>query len=224
MEAAKPRLIVDTKEQKSKDVPDFTVGKQKFKSDLIPAALLIARYFNAEQAAIDAIEADLGSLEQQLDEQREEQAGEGGLLEEVVDDKGKISRKAVAARLKAIGKAKDDAEERKALQAYAGLLDSQADAKAKLKDAQEALEKAVAAKYGTLTEVEIKRLVVEDKWLAVLQADVQGELDRVSQALTGRIRELAERYAVPLSELADEVDTLSARTVEHLKKMGAQWK
>jgi type I restriction enzyme M protein len=45
VEAAKPRIIVDTKEQKSKDAPDFTVGKQKFKSDLIPAALLIAIYF-----------------------------------------------------------------------------------------------------------------------------------------------------------------------------------
>ena len=54
MDAAKPRLIVETKEQKSKEQPDFTVGKQKFKSDLIPAALLIARYFAAEQAAIES--------------------------------------------------------------------------------------------------------------------------------------------------------------------------
>jgi hypothetical protein len=34
---------------------------------------------------------------------------------------------------------------------------------------------------------------------------VQGELDRVSQTLTGRIRELAERYATPLPQLTDEV-------------------
>ncbi len=37
VDAAKPRLIVATKEQKSKEQPDFTVGKQKFKSDLIPS-------------------------------------------------------------------------------------------------------------------------------------------------------------------------------------------
>jgi type I restriction enzyme M protein len=39
---------------------------------------------------------------------------------------------------------------------------------------------------------------------------VQGELDRVSQTLTGRIRELAERYATPLPKLTDEVATLSS--------------
>jgi type I restriction enzyme M protein len=33
--------------------------------------------------------------------------------------------------------------------------------------------------------------VVDDKWLATLAAAVQGELDRVSQTLTGR-------YATPL--------------------------
>jgi len=81
----------------------------------------------------------------------------------------------------------------------------------------------VAAKYGQLNEAEIKTLVVDDKWLAALAAAVQSELDRVSQALTGRIRQLAERYAVPLPALADEVDTLAARVDEHLKKMRFVW-
>jgi len=224
VDAAKPRLIVETKEQKSKEQPDFTVGKKKFKSDLIPAALLIARYFAPEQTAIEALESEVGALEQQLDEIKEEHGGEGGLLEEVLDEKGKISRKAVAARLKEIGRDAEDAEERKALENYAALLDQQADAKSRLKVAQEALEVKVAAKYGKLIEAEIKILVVEDKWLAQLAADVQSELDRVSQALTGRMRQLVERYATPLPQLTEDVKTLSARVDEHLKKMGAVWK
>jgi len=52
---------------------------------------------------------------------------------------------------------------------------------------------------------------------------VQGELDRVSQTLTGRIRQLAERYAAPLPKLNDEVAALAARVEGHLKKMGAVW-
>ena len=80
------------------------------------------------------------------------------------------------------------------------------------------------AKYPKLTEDEIKTLVVDDKWLATLAAAVQGELDRVSQTLTGRIRELAERYATPLPQLTDEVATLATRVDGHLKKMGAVWK
>ena len=223
-EAAKPRLIVETKQQKSKEVPDFTLGKQKFKSDLIPASLLIARYFKAEQSAIEAMEAELCALEQQLDELKEEHGGEGGLLEEVVDEKGRISKKTVAARLKEIGRDPECAEERKALECYAALLDDQADAKGRLKAAQEALEGRVAAKYGTLTEAEIKGIVVEDKWLSALSAEVQGELDRVSQALTGRIRQLAERYANPLPQLIEDVTALAACVDEHLRRMGAVWK
>lgn len=140
-----------------------------------------------------------------------------------MDAKGKISKKAVAARLKEIGGDADFDDERKALENYAALLDQQADVKSRLKAAQDALEAKVAAKYGKLTEAEIKTLVVDDKWLAQLAADVQSELERVSQALTGRIRQLADRYAAPLPQLTEDVKTLAARVDEHLKKMGAVW-
>ena len=78
-------------------------------------------------------------------------------------------------------------------------------------------------KYPQLTEAEIKTLVVDDKWLTTITAAVQGELERVSQTLTGRIRQLAERYATPLPKLIDEVEALSARVDEHLKQMGLVW-
>jgi type I restriction enzyme M protein len=48
---------------------------------------------------------------------------------------------------------------------------------------------------------------------------VQGELDRVSQTLTGRIRQLAERYATPLPQIVDEVEKLAARVEGHLRTM-----
>ena len=60
--------------------------------------------------------------------------------------------------------------------------------------------------------------------MARLATAVQGELDRVSQTLTGRIGELAERYATPLPQLIDEVTMVAARVEEHFKKMGASWK
>ena len=82
----------------------------------------------------------------------------------------------------------------------------------------------VAAKYEQLTETDIKTLAVDDKWVATLATAVQGELDRVSQTLTGRIRELAERYESPLPQIVDEVAALSAKVDEHLKKMGVTWK
>jgi type I restriction enzyme M protein len=66
--------------------------------------------------------------------------------------------------------------------------------------------------------------VVDDKWLRTLAAAVQSELERVSQTLAGRIRQLAERYATPLPRLTDDVAVLAARVNGHLKKMGAVWK
>lgn len=56
-----------------------------------------------------------------------------------------------------------------------------------------------------------------------LCASLQAELYRVSQILTRHIRELAERYATPLPALADEVEALSAKVGEYLKRMGVVW-
>lgn len=103
------------------------------------------------------------------------------------------------------------------------LLEEQATLKAKLKEAEEELDQLAYEKYPQLTEDEIKTLVVDDKWLTTLSNVVQSELDRVSQTLTGRIRQLAERYAKPLPKLLDEVAALAARVEGHLKKMGAVW-
>ena len=246
IDAAKPRLIVETKEKKSKEQPDFTVGKRKFRSDLIPASLLVARYFVAEQEAIEKLESEIAAIGQAMEEIAEEHSGEGGLLEDAKNDKDKLTKASVAARLKEIfpgnakpqlgrkgdtaepelgapGSAPDEyADERKVLREYLALIEKEAATAAKLKTAQDALEAKVAAKYGQLTEAEIKVLVVEDKWLAALSVAVQSELDRISQALTGRIRQLAERYATPLPQLTGEVATLAARVDEHLKRMGCQ--
>ncbi len=231
VKGAQPREIVQVKDKNNKltwpEPHDYLKGKRRFKSDLVPAPILVARYFPAERDAIEALDNQLATLEQQLEEMREENSGEDGLLAEVIEgegDKQKIAAKAVKARLKEIGKDPLYADERAALEAYADLLDQQSEAKAERKTAQEDLEEKIDAKYPKLTEAEIKTLVVDDKWMARLSAAVQGELDRVSQTLTGRVRQLAERYAAPLPQLTEEVATLAARVNEHLKKMGEVWK
>ena len=221
IEAAKPRAMVEDK--KSKDKPDFAIGKQKFKAELIPPSLLIARYFAAEQATIEKLESEAAAVAQQMEELAEEHGGEEGLLAEAKNDKDKITKASVASRLKEVGLDRDAAEERKVLGEYLALVDKEAKVSVKAKAAQEELIAKVAAKYGKVTEDDIKPLVIEDKWLATLEASVQAELDRVSQTLTGRIRELSERYAMPLPKLAGELSILAARVDEHFKKMSATW-
>ena len=220
VKAAQPQLIIEDKSKKTKAKPDFAIGKKKYSAELLPPALVIARYYAEDQAGIDAMEAEIAALEQELEEMAEEHGGEDGLLAEAKNDKGKLTKASAAARLKDIKKDPDAADERKVLQAYVKLAEQASDTGTKLKTAQEELTEKVAAKYPKLTEDEIKTLVVSDKWLATLAAAVQGELDRVSQTLTGRIRQLAERYASPLPQLTDEVEHLAAKVAQHLTKMG----
>jgi len=78
--APQPREIIQVKNKENKLVwpekEDFKKGKRRFKSDLVPAAILIARYFAAARDGIAAIEAELAGIEQQLDETRAEHTGE----------------------------------------------------------------------------------------------------------------------------------------------------
>jgi type I restriction enzyme M protein len=223
VDAAKPKLIIEDKSKKAKTKPDLVVGKKKYTTELIPPQLVIARYFAKDQATIEELEAQQSALEQQLEEIAEEHGGEGGLLEDAKNDKDKLTKASATARLKEIKADKDAADERQELQAYLSLLDHETSLNSSIKASQEALISKVAAKYEQLTEVEIKTLVVVDKWISTLTTAVQGELDRVSQTLTTRIRELADRYESPLPNILEELSVLSAKVDEHLKKMGAVW-
>ena len=55
---------------------------------------------------------------------------------------------------------------------------------------------------------------------ATIAAAIHGEMDRISQALTQRVKELAERYDTPMPQMASRVAELEARVNQHLAKMG----
>ena len=71
-----------------------------------------------------------------------------------------------------------------------------------------------------MTEDDVKQLVVCDKWMHTIETAIKGEIDHISQHLTNRIKELAERYATPLPEIDKQVNDLEAKVNAHLEKMG----
>ena len=230
VKGAQPREIMRVRDKNNKLVwpepHDYLKGKRRFKSDLVPASILVARYFVVERSALEALDNQLAALEQKLKEMREEEGGEEGLLTEVIEgegDKQKITVKAAKARLKEIDADPLYADERAALVRYADLLKRQSNAKAKRKVAKVDLDEKISAKYASLRQAEIKALVVDDKWMAHLSTSIQSEIDRISQTLTGRVRQLAERYAAPLPTLTEEVGRLAARVEGHVKRIGAVW-
>lgn len=219
-EAARPRAVVEDKARNIKETPDLTIGRQKYKMDLLPPALIVARYFAAEQAELEKLQLAADEAAQNLESFVEEHSGEEGALEDVVNEKGKVSKAAVNQKLKEIGADAELAEERQALKKCLELIEEEAAARKAVKEAQEALDRKTLEQYGQLTEDEIKSLVVQDKWFAALGEAVEGEIQRVVQRLAGRIKELEERYAEPLPQIEQEVATYEAKVREHLRKMG----
>ncbi len=210
---AKPARILETdKKGKTKD--------KGWACDLVPKSLIVARYFAKEQAAIDATLAELEAATASLAELEEEHSGDEGYLGAL----DKIAKAEINARLKEIKGDKTAKEEIAVLKRWLDINEREAVLKRAVKEQEAALDTLAYEKYPKLTDADIKTLVIDDKWMTHLSAAVQGELDRVSQTLTGRIRELAERYATPLPQLTDEVAMLSARVEEHLKLMGASWR
>jgi type I restriction enzyme M protein len=194
-------------------------GKRKDKGwacDLIPKALIVKRYFANEQSTLDAKDAELEATVATIAELEEEHGGEEGAFGAL----DKIAKAEVNARLKEIDGDKESQDEAAVLRRWLDLSESETALKRAVKEQETALDALAYEKYPKLSITDIKTLVVDDKWMTDLSATVQGELDRVSQTLTGRIRELAERYATPLPTLVDEVATLAARVDEHLKQMG----
>ena len=92
-----------------------------------------------------------------------------------------------------------------------------------LTDAEDELDQLAYGKYPMLTEEDVQLLVVEDKWLAALDADVHGEMDRISRDLSARVRELAERYDAPLPAFARSVNEMELKVNSHLERMGFTW-
>ena len=188
--------------------------------DLIPRQLVIDRYFATEQAAIHEQQSKLETLAAQMTELEEEHGGEEGLFSELE----KMNKANVTARLKEINGDKEAKDEAKALNAWLTLCNDEADLKKALREAETTLDVMAYTKYPKLTEAEIKMLVVEDKWMTSIASDIHGEMDRVSQALTHRVKELGDRYGMPMPRMSDCIDVLEAQVNQHLKKMGFAWK
>jgi type I restriction enzyme M protein len=214
---AQTRRVIETKKGK-----DGKPGKEVDKGwtcDLVPKPLIVARYYGKEQALIDELTASLEAVTAKLAELEEEHSGEEGAFSEL----DKVNKANVAARLKEIKGDKESKEEAAALGAWFKLNSEESDLKKRLKDAEASLDAKALAHYPELTDADVKALVVDDKWLAALDAAVHGELDRISQQLTQRAKELAERYDTPLPQMVASAADLEAKVSRHLERMGFLW-
>lgn len=213
------RELVAEKGEKLKETPDLVIGKAKYKAELISPTLIVARYFADEQAKVDALQSKLDSASQELETYLEENGGDDGLLNDALNDKDKVTKTTVTMRLKVA----TNTDEKAVLKHAKKLFDSEADAKKALKEAQDALDLVVFKQYSKLSIDEIKSLIVDDKWLATLESNLIAEIERITQQLANRVKELEERYSEPLPMIMQSVASLSDKVADHLKAMGLEW-
>lgn len=211
------RLVIKGKTDKNgktkgdKEVP----GLAGIEGRMISPALLVEVYFQEMQEAIRAEEAKVETAQARMSEIEEEQSSEDGLFADL--------EKVNATEVNKLLKSTDDQEAKAILKDYIAQADSIKKANAEIKKLNADLEQAVLAKYPALSEAEIKTLVLEHKWQAYLQNALTQEQERISQNLTQRIKELAERYATTLSALDAELVEASSKVKSHLEKMGWIW-
>ena len=217
------RVIVKNKAGKPQD--------KGWTCDLVPKGLIVSRYFADEQAAIDAQQAELEAKNSAQDELEEEHGGEDGAFAELEKiNKAEVTKrlKEIKAELETCGRASASAspliDEEKVLKQWQTIYNQISKLKKAIKDAEAALDTLAYEKYPTLSEDEVKTLVVDDKWLATLNAEIHGEMDRISQSLTQRVKELAERYEDTLPALTDKVADMESKVSQHLERMGFSWK
>lgn len=332
------RVLTPVKDDKGKDVyresHDFVLNKKRYKGELIPTHLVVARYFQAEQDHINNLKTNLENIQNNMQLLLEEHGGEDMALEalkksdkkpskaDIVDcvyeweedvvtqlnsplaeqlkttkeqvekattnlkeleqppehkrvyspllnKKGKLTKTNVNKRIKAIGELDTD-NELEALNSFIQLTDVLAAIKkqfislslqraefiqqalithhqeesvvnleiayqyqslaadetkinAEIKETENALYLLLIEKYPIIQLEEIKALIVDDKWLATLQRNIITEIERVTQKMANRVKELEERYSIPLPTLTKSVDTLSDKVAGHLKVMGLEW-
>ncbi|WP_394772305.1 type I restriction-modification system subunit M, partial [Mucilaginibacter sp.] len=209
--------------------------------DLVPKALLIDCLFEKEITSIRDMQSLIENYIIVKAQLEEEHGGEEGIftsfeklnkatiqkrLKEIADEKTQPlkerERLTLAAEPTAThNTAKNEKDnEMSVLTDYLRLIENLTNFTDALKRETAHLDKLAYERYKTLTEEEIKEMVVNNKWLWSIQINVETEMDRINQRLTQRIKELAERYEIPMPLQTAEVAALKNKVNAHLEKMG----
>lgn len=268
---------------------DDTSKVKSFEGALIPKEIIEAVYFAEELAQLTALMEQSGALEAELDEMREEESGDEGLLKEALNEKGdsipkanlnkrikELDAKKTSALMDAttqlyalfeegktaemealirevpelaefdirnkngtFGKAKLKAalkqasetaavpeiyaDEYAALTAYAVKATEMDAVDKEWKDARKSLDEKVLAKYGELTDEEIKHLLFDLKWMYKLESDVRDEVEQVMNKLCSRVLLIAKRYERTLGEIEEKTAKSRTAVMAALERMGYKW-
>ncbi len=218
---ATPRELV---KEKGKSWPDGAIvikdGKKQraYLSELLPKQIVIDRYLSTDRDAISALEAERDAVTTEREALQEEHGGDDGLLQEVINDKGNITKGDLGKRIKELKSSEDedDQAELKVLLNYQDLSDKESQFASEITERSADIEKAVLAKSTKLKGPEAMEAVLGSKWETQIGKRISEERDRTVTELLNRLQTIAERYESALSKILDDVQRYAVATDSHL--------
>lgn len=188
--------------------------------DLIPPMLMKKTFFADEQSYLEQLESQREQLESELSTLVEEHSADEGVLNGMEP----VNVKNVQSALKKLAKTKANEEEIRVFEEYLSLSEQIGTLKKESKQAFLDLDTKALKHYQKLSSNDVKEIVIEHKWMSAMKGLIDSEMERISQRLSNRIKELIERYESPLPEIEKELSTLEKKVKSHLQKMGFTWK
>lgn len=201
---------------------DDTSKVKSFEGALIPREIIEKEYYVDELDNLNRLAEKSSELESELDVMREEESGEDGLFNEVLNEKGDGIPKA---RLKKRIKELDgcNTEELDALKMYANKLSEKEKSDKEYKAKRKELDAMVEEKYSKLSLDEIKHLLFDAKWMAKLESDLCDEVEQVLNTLSSKVMLIAKRYEYTLGEIEERTAKSKEAVVSALERMGYTW-
>ena len=191
--------------------------------DLVPVSLVLAEYFQKETSEISDLQSQVEQKQQAIDELVEQNTDVFTFNDDDDTEGDKpLTVKAVDVK-KAVKNAKTNGtsdEELAILQQWLDLSVEKEALNKTLKQKRTELTSAVVDKYASLTEDEIKMLVVERKWLASIIGGCETLMQNVTHQIASDVTALAERYEVTLGATESQVKDLEQEVLQSLKEMG----
>lgn len=181
--------------------------------DLLPVSVILQVYFSAETAAIAEAEQTVANKAQLIDSFLEEQ-------QELFDNFEKVNESVIKKAVKDAAKlnfGKDDVD---TFKKYLDLCKQKKEASKTLSDLQTTLTDKVLAQYASLSEEDIRHLVVEKKWMHSVMSSCMEEMQQVTQQLSAAITTISARYERTLSSLEADAHRYEDEVNGYLTEMG----
>ena len=191
---------------------------------LLPKEIMSELYFKELKDQLEKLESEMETVVGERQTLDEENSGDDDMFSEVRNEEtGRITKKALRKRTREIKNDPEYKDEFDAIEEYAKVLEKESSINSQKKGLEKLIDRGLREKFNTLDVEEIKNAVIEVKWYRNLEKSLHDEVDQAFYQLADRIRELEERYAVPLPDLVSNVENLGGQVEAHLRELGFKW-